>query len=169
MTEQVAPSTGCEDEGLHIGAPAPDFSLDADDGSCITLKAVLANQHVLIYFYPKDNTPGCTTESRDFAARFSQFEQKNVAIFGISKDSLDSHRRFKAKYALPFLLLSDPQAQVCEQFGVYRDKSLFGKHYKGIERSTFLIDQTGTLRAIWRKVKVKGHADTVLQKIDSIL
>jgi peroxiredoxin Q/BCP len=117
---------------------------------------------VILYFYPKDNTPGCTQESCDFRDRHQDFADLDTVILGISMDNLDSHEKFINKYQLPFLLLSDPDAKVCSQYGVYQEKNLFGKKKWGIVRSTFVIDKEGNLAQSWRKVKVNGHVDEAL-------
>ncbi|HEX4044773.1 MAG TPA: thioredoxin-dependent thiol peroxidase [Gammaproteobacteria bacterium] len=149
---------------IDIGKPAPDFTLLTDNGQPITLSA-LKGQKVILYFYPKDDTPGCTQQACDFRDQFSQFKAQGVTIFGISKDSVKSHTKFKEKYQLPFTLLVDDQGQVCETYGVFKPKSLFGKTFLGIQRSTFLIDEQGILRGIWRKVKVPGHVEQVFNAI----
>ena len=143
---------------------AVDFEFEATPGVSGKLSDFLG-QHVVLYFYPKDNTPGCTMESQDFTELYNEFQGKNTVILGISKDSLRTHENFKAKYQMPFELISDPQATLCQQFEVYKEKSMFGKKYKGIERSTFIIDPNGQIMKSWRKVKVKGHAHTVLNSI----
>ena len=122
-------------------------------------------QKLVIYFYPKDNTPGCTTESADFRDHKEAFEAKKTAIIGISKDSLKKHKNFSDKLALNFPLVSDEGGQVCEDFGVWVEKSMYGKKYKGIERSTFLVNETGHIEKIWRKVKVTGHVKEVLKAL----
>lgn len=148
---------------LTVGDKAPDFTLPSDAEKIISLKE-LRGKDVLLYFYPKDNTPGCTKEACDFRDHFEQFKKKGIQIFGISKDSAKSHKKFKEKYALPFTLLVDQNADVCEAYGVINKKSLFGKTFLGIERATFLIDGKGIIRAIWRKVKVPQHVEQVLNE-----
>tara|TARA_B100000902_G_scaffold312354_1_gene302474 strand:- start:502 stop:954 length:453 start_codon:yes stop_codon:yes gene_type:complete len=123
-------------------------------------------QKIVIYFYPRDNTPGCTSEGEDFRDNYKFFKKKNTKIFGVSKDSLKSHESFKNKFNFPFELISDPDEKVCKIFDVIKEKSMYGKKYMGIERSTFLIDSDGKLLKEWRKVKVKGHAEDVLSSID---
>lgn len=147
--------------------PAPSFSFTATNDLHTKLSDYLG-QHVVLYFYPKDNTPGCTQETQDFASLHHLFEQKNAIVFGVSKDSLTSHERFKKKYNLPFELISDPDGSICEAFNVFKEKSMFGRSFLGIERSTFLIDHTGNIVQSWRKVKVKGHAQAVLEHIDQL-
>lgn len=141
--------------------PAPDFSLSATGGNTITLSA-LRGRKVVIYFYPKDNTPGCTNETRDFGALHADFTATGCEVFGLSRDSLKSHENFKAKLELPFELISDPEEQACEAFGVMKLKNMYGKQVRGIERSTFLIDAEGNIAREWRGVKVPGHAEEVL-------
>lgn len=150
---------------LAIGDKAPDFTLAADDGKNITLSKLKGNK-VVLYFYPKDNTPGCTKEACDFRDQFASFKKNGALVFGISKDSAKAHTQFKEKYQLPFTLLVDPNADVCEAYGVINKKSLFGKTFLGIQRSTFLIDEKGIIRAIWRKVKVPGHVEQVLNELN---
>lgn len=152
---------------LKIGDLAPDFTLPTDvEGKEITLSK-LRGKKVVLFFYPKDNTPGCTKESCDFRDHYSTFKQYGVEVLGISKDSTKNHTKFKEKYSLPFTLLVDANANICEAFGVINKKSLFGKTFLGIQRSTFLIDENGVLRAIWRKVKVPGHVNEVLNLVQN--
>lgn len=147
---------------LKEGSSAPDFSLPASNGETVTLSDYRGKKNVILYFYPKDNTPGCTQESCDFRDRHQDFADLDTVILGISMDNLDSHEKFINKYQLPFLLLSDPDAKVCSQYGVYQEKNLFGKKKWGIVRSTFVIDKEGNLAQSWRKVKVNGHVDEAL-------
>lgn len=149
---------------LSIGDKAPDFRLFSDQNESVTLSQ-LQSKKIVLYFYPKDNTPGCTREACDFRDTFLPFSDKNVIILGISKDKPSRHAQFKKKYHLPFTLLSDENGDVCEAYGVINKKSLFGKTFLGIQRSTFLIDEKGILLAIWRKVKVNGHAKEVLDEL----
>ena len=145
-----------------MSAPlAPDFSLPATGDQTVTLSA-LRGRKVVIYFYPKDNTPGCTNETRDFGTLHADFAAAGCAVLGISRDSLKSHENFKAKLELPFELVSDPEEKACEAFGVMKLKNMYGKQVRGIERSTFLIDATGAIARAWRGVKVPGHAEEVL-------
>ncbi|HHX35309.1 MAG TPA: peroxiredoxin [Gammaproteobacteria bacterium] len=123
----------------------------------------LAGQQIVLYFYPKDNTPGCTTESQDFRDLHEQFAAANTVIFGVSRDSMRTHENFKAKHEFPFELISDPEETLCKQFDVIKLKKLYGKEHLGIERSTFLIDKAGVLHNEWRKVKVKDHVAEVLR------
>lgn len=147
---------------LEPGTKVPDFSLPSTSGKTFTLKAA-AGQGLVIYFYPKDMTSGCTRESQDFRDRHAAFLKAGARIVGISRDSLASHEKFKSKERLPFELLSDTDEKVCKLFDVIRQKSLYGRKYLGIERSTFLIDKKGVLRREWRKVKVPGHVEEVLE------
>ncbi len=146
---------------LDIGAPAPAFNLPTDDGSSISLEA-LKGRVVIVYFYPKDDTPGCTQESCDFRDALADFNSADATIIGISKDSIASHVKFKKKHGLTFPLASDAEADVCERYGVWVEKNMYGRKYMGIERTTVLIDRDGLVRQIWPKVKVPGHAQAVL-------
>ena len=130
--------------------------------------ADLKGHNVVIYFYPKDNTPGCTTEGQTFRDLYKEFQKANTLIYGVSKDSLKSHENFKAKQDFPFELVSDPQEKLCKLFDVIKLKKLYGKEYFGIERSTFLLDKAGILRQEWRKVKVAGHAEEVLKAAQAL-
>lgn len=150
-----------------IGNKAPAFSLPTDDGSKITLSK-LNGQNVVLYFYPKDDTPGCTKEACAFRDNMKKLEKLNTVVIGVSKDSLKKHEKFKAKYDLNFSLGSDEESDVCEKYGVWKEKSMYGRTYMGIERSTFLIDDKGVLRAEWRKVKVPGHVEEVLTAVQSL-
>jgi peroxiredoxin Q/BCP len=141
-----------------------DFKAEATGGKTIQLKA-LRGKKVVIYFYPKDATPGCTTEGQDFRDLHAKFKRQNAVILGVSRDSIASHEKFRDKQNFPFDLISDPDEKVCKQFDVIREKTLYGRKFMGIERSTFLIDEDGKLRQEWRKVKVKGHAAEVLQAV----
>ncbi len=144
-----------------LGKKAPPFKLPASGGEILKLADFKGSQLVL-YFYPRDNTPGCTTESGDFAKASKRFEKVNTRIVGISQDSIKSHEKFVAKLSLPFSLLSDESGDVCRAYGVLKLKKMYGKEFMGIERSTFLIDASGKLANEWRKVKVPGHVDEVL-------
>ena len=123
-------------------------------------------QNLVIYFYPRDNTPGCSSEGEDFRDHYKSFLKKKTKIFGVSKDSIKSHEAFKQKFKFPFELISDPDEKVCKLFDVIKEKSMYGKKYMGVERSTFLIDSNGKLLKEWRKVKVKGHVEDVLSSLD---
>ncbi|MBI1395004.1 MAG: redoxin domain-containing protein [Betaproteobacteria bacterium] len=142
----------------------PDFSLPGTGNRTFRL-ADHRGRHVVIYFYPKDDTPGCTTEGAQFRDLFDEFRKAGCEIFGVSRDSLASHEKFKAKMAFPFDLLSDADEAACTMFDVIKMKNMYGKQVRGIERSTFLIDRTGVLRREWRGVKVPGHADAVLAAV----
>lgn len=145
----------------------PDFQLPATSGKTFQLSAY-AGKNVIIYFYPKDSTPGCTTQGIQFRDAYAQFQALNTEIFGISRDSLKSHENFKAKFAFPFELLSDAEELACSIFGVIRMKNMYGKQVRGIERSTFVIDQNGNLIKEWRGVKADGHAAEVLSFIQTL-
>lgn len=144
-----------------------DFAIPATGGLTFNL-FVKRGKFLVIYFYPKDNTPGCTTESQQFRDLYPAFKQADCEIAGISRDSVQSHENFKTKFQLPFPLLADTEEKVCEQFGVIKLKTLYGKQVRGIERSTFVIDRDGILRGEWRNVKVNGHAQEVLQFVQSL-
>jgi len=146
-----------------IGRPAPDFSLPSTTGENISLKQFKGKKTVVLYFYTKDGTPGCTREACDMRDHTAEFEAAKVVVLGISTDSLESHQHFKEKQKLPFALLSDEDATVSKLFGVYKQKNLYGKKHLGIERTTFVIDRTGRVAQIWPKVKVDGHIQDVLE------
>jgi len=152
---------------VEPGAKVPPFSLPATGGDSWRLKDA-AGRALVIYFYPKDMTSGCTRESQDFRDLHAAFRKAGVEIVGISRDSVASHEKFKAKEALPFALLSDEKEEVCKLFDVIKEKSMYGRRYLGVERSTFLIDPKGVLRQEWRKVKVPGHAEEVLEAAKSL-
>lgn len=145
-----------------VGDAAPDFTLPRDGGGTVSL-ADLRGRKVVLYFYPKDDTPGCTKEACGFRDALPDFSRLDAEIVGVSKDSVAKHDKFKAKYDLPFTLLSDSDGAVCDAYGTWVEKSMYGKKYMGIDRATFLIDADGTLRAEWRKVRVPGHVDAVLE------
>lgn len=149
---------------LAIGSPAPELSIPDQDGKVVTLKSLKGKQ-VVLYFYPKDDTPGCTKESCDFRDTESQIMRAGGSIVGVSLDGRESHQKFIKKFGLPFALLSDENAAVSKAYGVYKEKNMYGRKYWGIERSTFVIDAEGKLKAIFRKVKVDGHADAVLSAL----
>lgn len=152
---------------VSIGKPVPNFELSATSGQSIKLSQ-LQGQNVVLYFYPKDDTPGCTQEGQDFRNLHAEFKQINTVIFGISRDNLESHERFKASQNFPFELLVDNDEMACQLFDVIKPKKIFGKETKSIERSTFLIDKEGILRQEWRKVKVEGHAAEVLETVKAL-
>jgi len=143
------------------GDKAPDFTLETDGGGKVQL-AKLKGRKVVLYFYPKDDTPGCTKESCDFRDNHPRFRKEGVEIIGISKDSAESHDRFKSKYDLDFTLAADPDLKVIKAYGVWKEKNMYGKKTMGVERSTFVIDEKGVIRRAWRGVKVDGHAEEVL-------
>ncbi len=142
------------------GSKAPPFDLEADEGGRIRL-GDLEGRNVVLYFYPKDDTSGCTLEACDFRDSLPRFDAGNAVVLGVSPDSVASHVRFKAKYGLTFPLLSDPDHAVCEAYGAWKEKSMYGRKYFGVERSTFLLDGHGNVSKVWRRVQPKGHADEV--------
>lgn len=150
--------------GIAIGDEVPDFEADATGIGKVRLSD-LRGQPVVLYFYPKDKTSGCTLESQNFRDLHARFQRAGARVFGISRDSLKSHESFKCDEELPFELLSDPDEELCTLFDVIRMKNMYGKQVRGIERSTFLIDAEGRLRQEWRKVKVDGHAEEVLEAV----
>lgn len=152
---------------VQLGRVVPNFKLPATGEKDIDLKS-LRGGNVVIYFYPKDSTPGCTNESCDFKANHRKFRRRKTVILGVSRDSIASHEKFKAKYDFPFDLLSDADEKACKLFDVIREKNMYGRKVMGIERSTFLIDANGKLRQAWRKVKVKGHVEEVLDAVASL-
>lgn len=152
---------------LNIGDAAPDFTLPTDGNGSITLSS-LRGRHVVVYFYPKDDTTGCTNQACGFGESLPAFQAVDGVIIGISKDSVTSHDKFKAKYKLPFTLASDEGADVTERYGCWAEKNMYGRKYMGIERSTFLIDKGGIVRGIWRKVKVPGHVAEVLTAVSAL-
>lgn len=153
--------------GPTLNRVVADFTAEATGGKNIRLKD-LRGKNVVLYFYPKDNTPGCTLEGQDFRDLHDKFKRQKTVILGVSKDSIASHERFREKQGFPFDLLSDPDEKLCKKFDVIKEKSMYGKKYLGVERSTFLIDSAGKLRREWRKVKVKGHAQEVLDAVKEI-
>jgi len=146
---------------LSIGDKAPDFSLPTGDGTTLSLKA-LRGKRVVLYFYPKDDTPGCTSEACSFRDEIQVFQKKGAVIIGVSIDSVESHRKFAGKYDLPFALLSDEKKVMVKAYGVWKQKNMYGKKYMGVERTTFVIDEEGRIAQIFRKVKVDGHTEEVL-------
>jgi peroxiredoxin Q/BCP len=152
---------------VALNKKVPDFSLPATGDQTIKLSN-LRGQNVVIYFYPKDNTPGCTTEGQDFNASLTRFKRRNTVILGVSRDSLASHEKFCDKFNFKFDLLSDPDEKACKLFDVIREKNMYGKKVLGIERSTFLIDADGVLRKEWRKVKVQDHVTEVLDAVSAL-
>ena len=146
---------------------APDFTLPRDGGGTVTLSA-LRGGPVVLFFYPRDDTPGCTTENKDFSALLDQFTAAGVQVFGISKEDVASHDKFRDKHGLRAPLLSDADSDVCAAYGVWKEKSMYGKKFFGIERSTFLIDAEGRIARVWSKVKVPGHAEEVLDAVKAL-
>jgi len=152
---------------VRLGEPVEDFEFEATGGHRGKLSD-LGGNYVVLYFYPKDHTPGCTQEGRDFSDHYQDFKALNGEIFGVSRDSLKTHENFKARQGFPFELISDKEEKLCRLFGVMKQKKMFGRDVFGIERSTFLIDPEGKLVGEWRKVKVKGHVAEVLAKLRSL-
>lgn len=149
---------------VEVGMQAPDFTLEANNNETVTLSS-FKGENVVLYFYPKDMTPGCTTEACDFRDQVQKFNEVNAVIVGISPDPVDRHQKFIEKYGLPFLLLADTENQAAEAYGVWKLKKNFGKEYMGIERSTFIIDKDGIVVKEWRKVQVNGHVEEALNYI----
>ena len=149
---------------LKVGDKAPDFKLSADDGKNYSLKD-FAGKKIVLYFYPKDNTSGCTAEACDFRDNIKLFNKKNAVVIGVSKDSIESHIKFKSKFELPFLLLSDETLKSLKDYMVWKEKSLYGRKYMGIERTTYVIDEKGKIKNIYNKVKVDGHIEEILNNI----
>ena len=152
---------------IELDKSLPAFESKATNETVVNTKSLLG-KNTVIYFYPKDNTPGCTTEGQDFRDSINAFSDTNTVIFGVSRDSLKVHENFKKKHEFPFELISDPDETLCKLFDVIKLKKLYGKEYMGIERSTFLIDHLGALKKEWRKVKVKGHIEEVLKEAQSL-
>lgn len=150
-----------------LGDTAPDFTLPRDGGGQITLSALRPGKAV-VYFYPKDDTPGCTLEAQDFTARLAEFTAAGCTVIGISKDSVAAHDKFCAKHGLGIILASDENGSTCEDYGVWVEKNMYGRTYMGIDRSTFLIDGAGQVVKVWRKVKTKGHAEAVLDAVRAL-
>lgn len=155
-----------EVKGLQEGDLAPAFTLESDGGEKVSLKDYKGKK-VVLYFYPKDMTPGCTQEACDFRDSFARIKKSDAVVLGVSKDSVASHQKFKAKHDLPFALLSDSEGKVCELYGVWQEKSLYGKKFMGIVRSTFVIDEKGKILRAFPKVKVNGHVDEILDVLKS--
>ena len=152
---------------VNPGDTAPDFTMPTDGGGTVTLSG-LRGRKVVLYFYPKDDTPGCTKEASGFRDTLPDFSALEAEVIGISKDTVASHDRFKAKHGLNFRLACDADGKVCEGYGVWVEKSMYGRKYMGIERATFLIDGAGVVRRVWRKVKVPGHVEEVLEAIRAL-
>ena len=149
---------------LCIGDSAPNFTLPNQDGIDISLSSFKGSR-VVIYFYPKDNTPGCTTEAKDFSSKIREFKKLNTEVIGVSKDSIETHLKFINKQELKIILASDEDGKVIEKFGVWVEKNMYGRKYMGIQRSTFLINEQSKIEYIWDKVRVKGHVEDVIDKI----
>ena len=152
---------------IVVNKPLPEFEASATGGIKVTNTSHLG-QIVVLYFYPKDNTPGCTTEAMQFRDKYKDFVKAGAVVFGVSRDNMKSHDEFKAKLELPFELIADTEEKMCHMFGVVKNKIMYGKKVKGIERSTFLIDGSGTLRAEWRGLKVAGHVEEVLKAVKAL-
>lgn len=152
---------------IELNKKAPNFSLPATGEQTLSLKD-FKGKNLVIYFYPKDNTPGCTTEGQNFRDLYKKFQKNNTEILGVSRDSVRVHENFKKKHEFPFELLSDGEEEMCNAYDVIKLKKLYGREYMGIERSTFLIDDKGKLKQEWRKVKVKGHAEEVLKAVEDL-
>ena len=157
----------CDGKHKDTGIEPVRFKAEATGDQTVRLKD-LRGQNVVLYFYPKDSTPGCTQEGLDFKAAAAKFKRANTRIFGVSRDSLASHEKFREKQGFPFDLISDPDEKLCKKFDVIKERSLYGRKFMGVERSTFLIDADGKLRKEWRKVKVKGHAEEVLEAVKAL-
>ena len=153
---------------LQVGQPAPEFTATDRDNNALSLSDFLGNW-LILYFYPKDNTPGCTTEAKEFTARTAEFYSLNARVVGVSPDSVKSHARFQSKHNLSITLLSDPEHQIATAYGVWQLKKFMGKEYMGVVRSTFLINPEGALAYIWSKVKVKGHVAEVLAQLRELV
>ena len=151
----------------EAGDPAPAFDLPADGGETLSLES-LRGRTVLLYFYPRDDTPGCTKEAIGFSERIADFDAAGSAVVGVSRDSVDKHDKFIAKHGLKVRLVSDGDGKLCERYGVWVEKSMYGRKYMGMERSTFLIDGAGAIRQVWRKVRIPGHVDKVLAAVRAL-
>jgi len=151
---------------LDIGDVAPDFTLPTDGGGEMTLSS-MRGKKVVLYFYPKDDTSGCTKEACDFREKISEFEKAGAVVLGMSPDGVKKHDKFKAKYDLPFSLIADEEKTALQAYGVWVEKSMYGRKYMGVERTTFLIDADGSIQSVWRKVKVPGHVDAVLDAVQA--
>ncbi|MDE0800579.1 MAG: thioredoxin-dependent thiol peroxidase [Rhodospirillaceae bacterium] len=152
---------------IKIGNKAPNFNLPVNGGQTASLNS-LTGKNVIVYFYPKDDTPGCTKEACGFRDAMPDFKKANTVVIGISKDTIEKHEKFISKYDLNFSLASDENNSMCDDYEVWKEKNMYGRKYMGIERSTFLVDGKGILRAEWRKVKVSGHVDEVLAAVQAL-
>jgi len=157
-----------DSKNIEVGKKAPAFHQHTDEGSKLRLTEFKGEKNVVLYFYPKDSTPGCTQEACDFQENMIKFKKQDAVVIGVSPDSVKSHLKFKEKYDLNFLLISDESKEVCEKYGVWVEKNMYGRKYMGVERATFLIDKQGKVAAIWPKVKVKGHIDEVYEKLKEL-
>lgn len=162
-----APKKAPASSALAAGMAAPDFTLPTNGEGSVTLSA-LRGKNVVLYFYPKDDTPGCTVEAKDFRDRMQEFKALDTVIIGLSKDDVKSHDKFAQKFCLPFILASDTDGSVCEAYGTWVEKSMYGKKYMGIDRVTFLINTQGVIARVWNKVKVDGHAQEVLEATQAL-
>jgi len=160
----VIPSGKEDDTMVEAGQPAPDFTLSDQHGKPLTLSK-LRGSPVVLYFYPKDDTPGCTREACGFRDGFADYAKAGAIVLGVSPDSIESHAKFAKKFNLPFRLLADPGNKICEAYGVWKEKNMYGKKYMGVERTTFAIDRQGIVRKVFPKVKVEGHSAAVLEAI----
>lgn len=151
----------------EAGDPAPVFDLPADGGETLALES-LRGRKVVLYFYPKDDTPGCTKEAIGFSERIADFDAAGAAVVGVSRDSAYKHDKFIAKHGLKVRLVSDGDGELCERYGVWVEKNMYGRKYMGVERSTFLIDDAGAIREVWRKVRIPGHVDKVLAAVRAL-
>jgi peroxiredoxin Q/BCP len=152
---------------LEVNDKAPDFSVPDQNGNNISLNN-FKGKWIILYFYPKDMTPGCTTEACNFRDEYSVFQKKGIVVLGVSKDSVDRHKKFESKYELPFPLLSDENGTICEDFGVWQEKSMYGKKYMGIVRATFIINPEGIIAKVYPKVKVKEHVAEILADFENL-
>ena len=152
---------------LDVGSPAPDFNLPRDGGDNVSLSA-LKGGPVVLYFYPRDDTPGCTTEANDFTAMLPEFQAAGATVIGVSKDTVAKHEKFISKHDLGVILVSDAEGDLCERYGTWVEKNMYGKKSMGIQRATFLIDAEGTVARVWPKVKVAGHAAEVLEAVKAL-
>ncbi|MFO0910058.1 MAG: thioredoxin-dependent thiol peroxidase [Isosphaeraceae bacterium] len=153
---------------VEPGKAAPEFTLEDQDGKKVSLRSFKGKQPVVLYFYPKDDTSGCTKQACAFRDARADYEEAGARVIGVSPDDVKSHRKFADKYELPFTLLADPDTTVCQAYGVWKEKSMYGRKYMGVERTTFLIDKAGKIAQIFPKVKVDGHADAVLEAIRAL-
>lgn len=167
MASRTAPKVAAAESGLQAGDKVPDFAVVTDDGGKLS-RTSLKGQPYVLYFYPKDNTSGCTRQAQEFSAAKARFTKLGVQVVGISKDSLESHEKFRSKHKLTVSLGSDPETKMAQTFGVWGEKTLYGRKYMGMERATFLVDATGRIAAVWRRVKVPGHVEAVLEKARSL-